>query len=169
MRKLSPTPCRSQIWWSAIHSRGGVADVVVEVVARCPAGHRALLDAVLQPAGLGLVEQRHEALLEVDEVLIHRLGLVAADEARDCRGAEQRSGIHGGEHEVVLLAADRWVLVQHVVEVRDVGDGDTRRVDGGEDPLRTDLVERLTKIERVGDRIEHRLGWDVGERRVQRR
>ena len=148
---------------------GRVADVVVEVVARRPAGHRALLDPILQTAGLGLLEQRHEALLEVDQVLIHRLGLVAADEARHRRHAEQRCGVHHGEHEVVLLAADRRVLVQHVVEVADVGDRDTGRVDGREHPLRPHLVERLAQIERVRDRIEHRFGRDVGERRVQRR
>ena len=73
---------------------GRVADVVVEVVARRPAGHRALLHPVLQAAGLGLLEQRHEALLEVDQVLIHRLGLVAADEARHRRHAEQGCGVH---------------------------------------------------------------------------
>ena len=68
----------------------------------------------------------------------------------------------------MLLAADRRVLVQHVVEVADVGDRDTGRVDGCEHTLRPHLVERLAQIERVRDRIEHRFGRDVGERRVQR-
>ena len=69
----------------------------------------------------------------------------------------------------MLLAADRRVLVQHVVEVADVGDRDTRRVDGGEHTLRPHVVEGLAQIERVRDRIQHRFGRDVGERRVQRR
>ena len=120
-----------------------VGDVVVEVVARRPARHRALLDPVLQTAGLGLLEQRHEALLEIDQVLIHRLGLVATDEARHRRHAEQRRGVHDADHEVVLLAANRRILVQHVVEVADVGDRDTCRVDGCEHTLGPHVVERL--------------------------
>ena len=60
-----------------------VGDVVVEVVADGPARHRALLDAVLEPARLRLLEQRDEDLLEEEEVLIHRQLLVAADEAAD--------------------------------------------------------------------------------------
>ena len=43
------------------------------------------------------------------------------------------------------------------------------RVDGREHTLRTHVVEGLAQIERVGDRIQHRFGRDVGERRVQRR
>ena len=39
------------------------------------------------------------------------------------------------QHEVVLLAADRRVLVEHVVEVGDVGDRDAGVVDGCLDPL----------------------------------
>ena len=42
-----------------------------------------------------------------------------------------------------------------------------RVVDGGEDPLGAHVGERLAEIERVGDRVEHRLGRDVGERRVE--
>ena len=147
---------------------GGVADVVVEVVARRPPRHRALLDPVLQATAFGLLEQRHEALLELDQVLIHRLRLVASDEAGDGGSAEQGRRVHHPQHEVVLLAADRRVLVEHVVEVGDVGDGDAAVVDGCEDPLGAHVGERLAEVERVGDRIEHRLGRDVGDRGVER-
>ena len=59
--------------------------------------------------------------------------------------------------------------MQHVVEVADVGDRDAGGVDGREHTLRPDIVERLAQVERVGDRVEHRLGGHVGERRVQGR
>ena len=88
-----------------------------------------------RPAVLGLLQERHEALLELDQVLVHRLRLVAADEAGDRRDAEQRRGVHDPHHEVVLLAPDRRVLVQHVVEVADVGDRHAGGVDGGEHAL----------------------------------
>ena len=149
--------------------RGGVADVVVEVVARRPAGHRALLDPVGEPAVLGRLQQRDEALLEVDQVLVHRLRLVAPDEANDRRDAQEHRGVHDPHHEVVLLAADRGVLVQHVVEVGDVGDRHARRVDSGLDALGPLLVERVAQVQGVGDRVEHGLRGDVGQGRVQRR
>ena len=76
-------------------------------------------------------------------------------------------GVHDGEHEVVLLAPNRRVLVQHVVEVADVGDRDTGCVDGREHTLGPDIVEGLAQIERVRDGVEHRFGRHVGERRVQ--
>ena len=144
-----------------------VREVVVEVVRRGPPRHRALLDPVLQPAVLGSLEQRDEALLELDQVLVHRLRLVTPDEAAHRRHAEQHSGVHHGDHEVVLLAPDRRVLVQHVVEVRDVSDRDTGRGDRRLDSLGAQRVERLAQVERVRDRIEHGLGRHVGERRMQ--
>ena len=54
-----------------------------------PAGHRALLDAEGEAALLRLLQQRDEVLLEVAEVLIHAVLLVAADEAAD--GIERRA------------------------------------------------------------------------------
>ena len=72
---------------------GRVGDVVVPVVAGRPARHRALLDAVGQPALLRRLQQRDELLLEVDEVLVHAALLVAADEAADGVDAEQRRGV----------------------------------------------------------------------------
>ena len=69
----------------------------------------------------------------------------------------------------MLLAPDRRVLVQHVVEVADVGDRDPVASTAASTRFGAHVVERLAEIERVGDRIEHRLGRDVGERRVQRR
>ena len=141
----------------------------MEVVRRGPPRHRALLDPVLQPAVLGRPEQRHEALLELDQVLVHRLRLVAPDEAAHRRDAEQRGGVHHRDHEVVLLASDRRVFVQHVVEVGDVCDRDTRRRDRRLDALGALSVEGLAQVERVGDRVEHRLGGHVCERGMQRR
>ena len=76
-------------------------------------------------------------------------------------------GVHHRDHEVVLLASDRRVLVQHVVEVGDVGDRDAGSGDRLLDTLGAQLVERLAQVERVGDGVEHRLRRHVGERGVQ--
>ena len=146
-----------------------VGDVVVPVVARRPAGHRALLDAVGQAARLGLLEQRHEPLLEVDQVLVHRALLVAADEAADRVDAEQRRRVEDPQHEVVLLLPDGRVVVQQVVEVADIRDADAVRLQGRLDAARAVLVERFPQIQRVGDRIQHRLGRHVGFGRMKRR
>jgi hypothetical protein len=104
--------------------RSRVGDVVVEAVASRPAGHRALLDSVLQATLLGLQQHRHERHLEFEHVLIHLLGPVAPDEPAHRLDAEQHSRIHRPYREFVLPPADRVVGVEHVVEVADVGDGD---------------------------------------------
>ena len=148
---------------------GRVGDVVVPVVARRPAGHRALLDAVGETPLLGLLQQRDELLLEVDEVLVHAVLLVAADEAAHRVDAEQHRRVEHAQHEVVLLLADRRIVVQQVVEVADVRDADAARLERRLDAPRALLVERLAQIQRVGDRIEHRLGRHVGFGRVERR
>ena len=101
------------------------------------------------------------------EVLVHRQLLVAADEAADRLQAQQRGGVHHAHHEVVLLLAQIVVVVEQVVEERDVGDADPRRLHRGEHALGARLVERLAQIERVRDRVEHRLGRHVGLGRVQ--
>ena len=146
-----------------------VGDVVVPVVAGGPAGHRALLDAIGQPARLRLLQQRHEVLLEVLEVLVHAAFLVAADEAADGVDAERRRRVERAQHEVDLLLADRRIVVQQVVEVADVGQADAGRVDRLADPRRALLRERLAQVERVGDRVEHRLGRNVRLGRMERR
>ena len=57
------------------------------------------------------------------------------------------------------------VVVQHVVEVADVGEADAAsRASACCTRARARLVERLAQVERVGDRIEHRLGRHVASR-----
>jgi hypothetical protein len=141
----------------------------VPVVARRPPGHRALLDAIGQPAILGRLQQRDEVLFEVEEVLIHAVLLVAADEAAHRVDAEQGRGVEHAQHEVDLLLAHGRIVMQQVVEVADVGDADAGRRQRRVHALRAVLVVRLPQIERVRHRIEHRLGGHVRLGRVQRR
>ena len=148
---------------------GRVGDVVVPDVAGRPPGHRALLDPIGQPALLRFLQQRDEPLLEVDQVLVHGVLVIAADEAADRVDAEQHRRVERPQHELVLLLPDRRVVVQQVVEVADVGEPDLARLQHPLDPRRALLVERLAQVERVGDRIEHRLGRHVGLGRMQRR
>ena len=169
MRNWSPTPCFSQIRCSAIQVPGRVGDLVVPVVLRGPARHRALLDAVGELALLRVLQQRDELALEVDQVLVHRVLLVAPHEPAHRVHPEQHRRVHRALHEVVLLAADARVLVQHVVEVADVRDPDAEGLLRRLHALRAVLVEGLAQVERVRDRVEHRLRGDVGLRRVQRR
>ena len=108
---------------------GRVGDVVVPVVAGRPARHRALLDAIRQPALLRRLEQRDEAARSKSiRFSVHAVLLIAADESADRVDAEQRRGVEHAQHEVVLLRADRRVVVQQVVEVADVRDADARRL-----------------------------------------
>ena len=65
-------------------------------------------------------------------------------------------------------APDAGVVVQHVVEVGDVGQADAVRMQHRFDAARAVLVEGPAQIERVRDRIEHRLGRHVGFGRMQR-
>ena len=148
---------------------GRIGDVVVPDVAGRPAWHRALLDPVGQPALLGRLQQRDEPLLEVDQVLVHGVLRVAADEAADRVDAEQHRGIERAQHELVLLLAHRRVVMQQVVEIADIREPDLVGLQHPLDPRGALLVERLPQIEGVGDRIEHRLGRHVGLGRVQRR
>jgi hypothetical protein len=140
----------------------------MKIVARRPAGHRALLDAVDEPPPLSLGEQRDEILLEVGEVLLHRELLVAPDEAADGVRAEPLCGVEDAEHEVVLLPADGRVVVEHVVEVGDVGEPDPVLFERGPHAACARLVERLAQVERVCDGVEHGLGRNVRLRRVER-
>ena len=145
-----------------------VGDVVVPVVAGRPAGHRALLDAVDEAARLRLPEQRHEALLEGEQVLVHRERLVASHEAAHRVDAEQARRLEHAAHEVVLLPAHGRVLVQHVVEVADVREADPLRREGLLHAPGARRVEGLAQVERVRDRVQHGLGGHVGLARVQR-
>ena len=103
------------------------------------------------------------------EVLVHAVLLVAADEPADGVDAQEHRRVERPQHEVVLLLPDRRIVVQHVVEVADLGNADPVDVERRAHALRALLVERLAQVERVGHRIEHRLGRHVRFRRVQRR
>ena len=154
---------------SAIQVPGVYAMLLCQLSPGRPPRHRTLLDPEREPAILGRLEQRHEVLLEVAEVLIHAVPLVAADEPADGVHAEQHGGVEHAQHEVVLLRPDRVVVVEQVVEVADVRQLDARGRDGRLDAAGAVLVERLAQIQRVGDRIQHRLRRHVRLGRVQRR
>jgi len=59
------------------------------------------------------------------------------------------------------------IVVQHVVEVAQVGKPDPGFLHRGEDTLCAPLVERLAQIQRVRYRIEHRIRRDVALARMQ--
>ena len=61
------------------------------------------------------------------------------------------------------------VVMQQVVEVRQVGDADAARLHRRADTRGARRIEGAAQVERVGHRIEHRLGRHVGQRRMQRR
>ena len=147
---------------------GRVGDVVVKVVGRRPAWHRALLDTVGQPPRFCLFQQRHELILEVGKVLIHAVALVAADKAADRAHAQQDRRIEHAQEKLVLLSTDGHVVMEQVVEVADVRQADTGRPQCGLHATRPLLVERAPQIERVRHRVEHRFRRDVGFARVQR-
>ena len=82
--------------------------------------------------------------------------------------AQQHGGVEHAQHEVVFLARARLVGDQHVVEVAEVGQPDAGVVHRRQHTGRALLVERLAQIERVRDRIEHRLRGHVALRGMQR-
>ena len=99
---------------------GRVRDVVVPGVVGRPSRHRTLLDAIDQPARLRVFEQRHEHRFELGEVLLERQRVVPADEAAHRADAKRLGGLEHAPEEVVLLLPERDVVMQEVVEVRDV-------------------------------------------------
>ena len=145
-----------------------VRDVVVPVVLRGPARHGALLDPVGEPALLRVLQEGNEGPLEVEKVLVHRVLLVAADEAAHGVRPEEHGGVHDPPHEVVLPPPDHRVLVEHVVEVGEVREADGVRLERRLHALRAVAVEGLAQVERVGHGVQHRLGRHVGLARVQR-
>ena len=139
-----------------------VGDVVVPVVAGRPSRHRALLDAIGESALLDRFQDRNEVILEVHEVLVHAVLLIAADEAADGVHAQEHRGVENLHQEVALLLARGPVVMQQVVEVGEVRDADAARLHGAADPPRAGGVEGLAQVERVGHRVEHRFGRHVG-------
>ena len=105
-----------------------VGDVVVPVVAGRPPRHRALLDAIGESALLDRLQDRDEVILEVHEVLVHAVLLIAADEAADGVHAQEHRGVEDLHHEVALLLARRPVVMQQVVEVGEVREADAARL-----------------------------------------
>src|SRR5262249_41128579 len=81
---------------------GRVTDVVVEVVVRGPARHRALLNAERETAFLRCLQQRNEMLFEVDKVLIHAVLLIATYKSANGIHAQQRRGFENPHHEIML-------------------------------------------------------------------
>ena len=82
--------------------------------------------------------------------------------------AEKRGGIEHAQHEIVLLLSQRGILVQHVVEIAEVGKADAGGLDRRVHAAGARFVERLPQVERIGHGIEHRFGRDVSFVRMQR-
>ena len=62
---------------------------------------------------------------------------------------------------VVLLAPDGGVVVEHVVEVAEVGEPDLVLLEGGRDAAGAVLVEGRAQVEGVGHGVEHGLRGHV--------
>src|SRR5262245_22220201 len=90
---------------------GGVADVVMEVVAGRPSGHGTLFDAECEPTVFRFLQQRNEVSLEIVQVLVHAVLLVAADKAADGFRSEESCGIEDTQHEVHLLLTNIGIVV----------------------------------------------------------
>jgi hypothetical protein len=134
-----------------------VADLVVPQVGRVPARHRALLDAVLEAAVLGRLQEGHEAPLEVLEVLVHVERDVPAHEPAHRLHPEGDGGVHDLHHPVVLDPAQPLVAHEHVVEVAEVREAHLGGLEGGLDAAHAAGIERLEHVQVIGHRIEHRL------------
>ena len=146
-----------------------VGDVVVPVVTGRPAGHRALFDAVGQPARLRLPEQRDEVLFELDEVFVHAALLIPSDEAAHGVHAKQRGGVEHAPDEVVLLPPGRGVMMQQVVEVGEIRDANSGGRDRRLHARGASPIERLPQVQRVRDRIQHGFRRHVRFRGMKRR
>ena len=107
--------------------------------------------------------------LEVAQVLVHAARLIPSHETADRIHAEQHRRIEHAQHELALLAPDGRIVMQQVVEVGEVGQLQAGPSERMLDASRPGLVEPLPQIERIGHRIEHRVGRDVHFRRVRRR
>ena len=120
MRKASPTPCSSQMRVKHDPWPRGVGDVVVEGISGRPTGHGALFHAIAQATIFRRLQQWNEMLLEVFEVLLHGSLGVPTDEPADGIGLEKHRGVEDPQHEIVLLATNLGIVMQHVVEVGDI-------------------------------------------------
>ena len=145
------------------HARG-VADLVVPEVGGVPARHRALLDAVLEAAVLGRLQEGHEAPLEVLEVLVHVERDVAAHEPAHRLHPEGDRGVHDLHHPVVLDPAQP--LVARPACCR----SSRGRRSSSPAALSADSMRRtrpassgLQHVQVVGHRVEHGLRRHVGQ------
>jgi hypothetical protein len=68
----------------------------------------------------------------------------------------------------MLLLTDCGILVKHIVKVGDIGQPDTVAFHGCEDPVGASGIHRSAEVQGVRDWVEHRLGRNIGFRRVQR-
>src|SRR5262245_47236682 len=78
---------------------GCIADVVMEIVARRPSGHGALFYAESEAAFFGLLQQGNELFLEVSEVLIHAVLLIATHKSANGLCAQQSRRVEDTQHE----------------------------------------------------------------------
>ena len=112
----------------------GIGDVVMPGIGDVPAWHGTLLDPKRQPAGFGLLEQRHEHLFEHHQIGVHSYEGISAHKARHRIRAEQYGGVEDAQHQLVLLSAHGFICGEHVVEVGEVRQANARGLHGPADP-----------------------------------
>ena len=97
--------------------------------------------------------------------------LVAPDEPAHGVDAEQHRRVERAQHEVVLLLADRRIVVQQVVEVADVRDADAGLLERRFDALRARSLSnglRRSSVLATGSSIasggtSDSLGWSADD------
>ena len=141
---------------------GCVAEVIVKIIARGPARHRALLHSECETALLRAPQQRNEMLLKVDQIPIHTVLLIPAHKPTNGVRAQQGRGFENAHHEVVLFLSQHRIVMQHVVEIGDIRQADARRLQGSLHAPGARFVERLAQVQSIRDRIEHGFRWNVG-------
>src|SRR5262245_7760718 len=93
---------------------GCVADVVMKIIARSPARHRALFYPERETSFFARFQQRYEMLLEIDQVSVDAVLLIAAYKSANSVHTQQRRGLEHTHHEVVLFLSERRIFVKHI-------------------------------------------------------
>ena len=139
-----------------------VADLVVPQVGGVPARHRALLDAILEAAVLGRLQERARSSLEVLEVLVHVERRVAAHEPAHRLHPEGHGGVHDLDHPVVFDPARAARRPRACCRSRPRSEKLISEALRADSMRRTRAgIERLEDVQVIGHRIEHGLGRHV--------
>ena len=138
-------------------------------VATSSSGHRALLDAVVKPVCFASFNSGTKLFFEVQQVLVHAAFFwLRPTNPQTASTAEQRRRVERPQHEVVLLFSDSPDRREACCRNSRLRNADRFGVERRTHATRALPVERLAKIERVGDRVEHRFRRHIGFRRMKR-